>query len=182
MSAKDKILKTLGAQGTPLERIRTFGDPVLKQQTKSVTEFDAHLEKLVRVMMGVMDREEGVGLAANQIGVCSRVVVWRHPDNEDERYVFINPVIVDRSEACCTVEEGCLSVPGATMEVTRCEEVTVEAQDVEGNPLRIELSGMPARIAQHEIDHLDGILIVDRTSTEERARVLKELRERTLAG
>ncbi len=181
MSAKKAFSKTSGSRKAPLERVRTFGDPVLKQQTKPVTTFDAHLEKLVDVMMGVMDRDQGVGLAANQIGVLSRVMVWRHPENEDERYAFVNPEIVERSEACCTAGEGCLSVPDVTVEVMRAEEVVVEAQDLKGRPLQVRLTGLPARIAQHEIDHLDGILIVDRTSSEERSRALRELRERALA-
>jgi peptide deformylase len=168
-------------RGAPLDQIRTLGDPVLKQQTKPVAVFDAHLEKLARVMLDVMERGEGVGLAANQIGVLSRVMVWKHPES-DERYVFVNPQIVDRSEACCTEPEGCLSVPGATMEVSRAEEVVVEAQDVNGDAIRAELTGLLARIVQHEIDHLDGHLILDRTSPEERRRVLRELRERALAA
>jgi len=180
MNTRKTFFKKAGVEAAPLERIRTFGDPVLKQQTKPVTAFDSHLEKLVHVMMDMMEREEGVGLAANQIGVLSRVMVWRHPENEDERYAFINPCIVERSEACCTASEGCLSVPESTMEVTRAEEVVVEAQDLKGEPLQVRLTGMLARIAQHEIDHLDGILIVDRTTSEERVRVLRELRERTL--
>ena len=168
-------------QQAPLEQIRTLGDPVLKQQTRPVAVFDARLEKLVEVMMDVMDRGDGVGLAANQIGVLSRVMVWRHPESE-ERYVFVNPQIVEKSEACCTESEGCLSVPGTTMPVSRAEEVVVEAQGLKGEPIRAELAGLLARIAQHEIDHLDGHLILDRTSPEERRRVLKELREQALGA
>ena len=165
-----------------LEQLRTFGDPVLRQETKSVTVFDHRLEKLAQVMLEVMDREEGVGLAAPQIGVLRRVMVWRHPEEDAERYVFVNPKIVERSEACSTQTERCLSVPEASMEVTRAEEVVVEAQDLRGEPLEVRLAGFLARIVQHEIDHLDGCLILDRTSPEERRRVLKELRERTLAA
>ena len=154
----------------------------MRQRTRPVTEFDARLQKLAQVMIDVMIRGEGVGLAANQIGVLSRVMVWRHPENEDERYVFVNPEIVERSEACCTESEGCLSVPGATMEVSRAEEVVVEAQDLTGEPIRVQLTGLLARIAQHEIDHLDGRLILDVTSPEERRRVMRELRERTIAA
>ena len=181
MSAKKAFFKSAGSEGAPLERIRTFGDPVLKQPTKPVTVFDSRLEKLARVMMEVMDRGEGVGLAANQIGVLTRVMVWRHPEDDTERYVFVNPGIVERSEACCTASEGCLSVPDATMEISRAEEVVVEAQDLKGEPIRVHLTDLLARIVQHEIDHLDGTLILDRTSPEERVRVMKELRERTLA-
>jgi peptide deformylase len=179
MSAK-KFLRSSDSPGAPLERIRTFGDPVLKEPTRPVTVFDSRLTKLAQVMMEVMERGEGVGLAANQIGVLSRVIVWKHPESDTERYVFVNPEIVERSEGCCTASEGCLSVPNATMEVSRAEEVVVEAQDLKGEPIRVHLTGLLARIAQHEIDHLDGTLILDRTSPEERVRVMKELRERTL--
>jgi peptide deformylase len=191
-STGNKIEARMGKQKTPsmrslpreasLERLRTFGDPVLRQETKPVTVFDHRLEKLAQVMLEVMDREEGVGLAAPQIGVLRRVMVWRHPEEDAERYVFVNPKIVERSEACGTQTERCLSVPEATMEVTRAEEVVVEAQDLRGEPLEVRLAGFLARIVQHEIDHLDGCLILDRTSPEERRRVLKELRERTLAA
>jgi peptide deformylase len=165
-----------------VEQLRLLGDPVLRQETRPVTVFDSRLEKLAQLMLEVMEREEGVGLAANQVGVLSRIMVWRDPENEDERYVFVNPQIVEMSEACCTQSEGCLSVPGATMEVPRAEEVVVETQDLNAQSMTVRLGGMLARIVQHEIDHLDGRLILDRTSPEERRRVMKELRERTIGG
>jgi peptide deformylase len=178
----ERKAKTQEAGGKVVEGLRLLGDPILRQETRPVTVFDERLEKLARSMLDTMDREEGVGLAANQVGVLSRVMVWRHPENEDERYVYVNPRIVEMSEACCTESEGCLSVPGATMEVLRAEEVVVEAQGLDAQPLAVRLSGLLARIVQHEIDHLDGRLILDRVSPEERRRVLKELRERSLAG
>ncbi|MFH0916458.1 MAG: peptide deformylase [bacterium] len=180
--------KTEGSRGSapareaPLERLRTFGDPTLKQATHPVTVFDSRLEKLAQLMLEVMDREEGVGLAAPQIGVVSRVMVWRHPEREAERHVFVNPRIVESSETSSTAAEGCLSVPGGAMEVTRADEVVVEAQNLRGELFQVHFTGVLARIMQHEIDHLDGRLILDRTSSEERVRVLKELRERTLAA
>lgn len=180
MSVKKALSRVPVFKQGPLERIRTIGDPVLRQQTKRVDTFDSRLHKLAEVMLEVMRRDDGVGLAANQIGVVSRVMVWRDPDNEDETYVFVNPQIVERSEACCTTPEGCLSVPGVTMDVERFEEVVVEAQDLSGQHIRVTLRDLPARIAQHEIDHLDGVLIVDRTPPEERRRVMKELREQSL--
>jgi peptide deformylase len=166
----------------PLERLRTLGDPALRQQTNVVTVFDARLEKLAEVMLGVMHREDGVGLAAPQIGVLTRVMVWRDPEEEDVEYVFVNPEIVARSEECNTASEGCLSVPGCMMEVERHDEVTVRAQDLHGTPLELQAEGIVARIMQHEIDHLDGRLILDRTTPDERRRVLKEIRERSLAA
>ncbi len=181
MGLKRAYLDTRDSPEPPMGQVRVFGDPVLKQPTKPVGAFDAHLEKLARLMLDVMQREDGVGLAANQVGVLSRIMVWRHPESENECYVYVNPKIVERSEAECTESEGCLSVPGETMEVCRAEEVVVEAQDLEGQPLSVHLTGVLARIVQHEIDHLDGHLILDRTSAEERRRVMKHLRERTIA-
>jgi peptide deformylase len=180
MSLK-KTSKETKATDNMVERLRVLGDPVLRQPTHPVTAFDARLEKLAELMLDVMEREEGVGLAANQVGVLSRVMVWRHPENEDERYVFVNPRILEMSEECCTESEGCLSVPGATMEVARAEEVVVETQGLDAHAITVHLTGILARIVQHEIDHLDGRLILDRTSPEERRRVMKEFRERTLA-
>lgn len=171
-----------GSGQVPLERLRTLGDPALRQQTHVVTVFDSRLEKLAAVMLEVMRREEGVGLAAPQIGVLSRVMVWRHPEHEDEEYVFVNPQITARSEACTTSGEGCLSVPGCTVEVSRADEVTVAAQDLKGIPLELNATGLVARIMQHEVDHLDGRLILDRATPEERRRALKELREQALAN
>lgn len=180
--AKRKATQQLrSAQQVPLEDLRVFGDPVLKQATGPVTVFDARLERLAEAMFAVMEREEGVGLAAPQVGTLTRLMVWRHPEHETERHVYVNPRIVGQSEACCSEVEGCLSVPGTSMEVTRWEEVDVEAQDLAGATFQVHLTGLLARIVQHEIDHLDGRLILDRTSPEERRRALKELRERTLA-
>jgi peptide deformylase len=166
----------------PLEDLRVFGDPVLRQATLPVSAFDARLHRLAETMFAVMEREEGVGLAAPQVGSLTRLMVWRDPENEEERRVYVNPRVLAESETCCTESEGCLSVPGTTMEVTRAEEIDVEAQDLEGTVFQIHLTGLLARIVQHEIDHLDGRLILDRTSPEERRRALKELRERALAG
>jgi peptide deformylase len=160
--------------------IRTLGDPVLKEQARPVTSFDEKLERLAAQMAEAMQREDGVGLAATQVGVLSRIIVWRYPDDSDELYVFVNPVITEHSEACTSEAEGCLSLPGASVQVSRPEEVTVKAEDLGGNEMTVPLAGFPARIVQHEVDHLDGLLILDRATPEERRRVLKELRERTL--
>jgi peptide deformylase len=169
-----------GSRCMPMEQLRVFGDPTLKQQTHEVIEFGARLHALSELMFDVMEREGGVGLAAPQIGMLSRVMVWKNSDDEDAPYTFVNPRVTLCSEATVTDEEGCLSVPGVVMQVTRAEEVTVEFQDLEGDTYEVHLAGFPARVVQHEIDHLDGCLIIDRTSLEERRRVLKELRERSL--
>lgn len=180
MARKDQSQRQRQGEA-PLERLRTLGDPALRQQTNIVTIFDARLEKLAAIMLEVMHREEGVGLAAPQIGVLSRVMVWRDPEHEDDEYVFVNPEIVYRSEECTTASEGCLSVPGCMVEVSRCDQVTVQARDLHGTAIELEAEGMVARIMQHEIDHLDGRLILDRATPEERRRVFKELRELSLA-
>jgi peptide deformylase len=182
MATKKTSSKNSSPDGGRPGRLRTIGDPVLRERARPVTEFDTKLRKLAHDMMDVMESEEGVGLAAPQVGVLSRVIVWKHPESDDERYYFVNPEIVERSEACCTLLEGCLSVPGESMEVSRAEEVVVTAQDLEGRALRMHVTGLLARIVQHEIDHLDGCLIVDRTSPEERRRVMKALRERILTA
>ena len=162
-------------------RIRTLGDPVLKEHARPVEEFDERVERLAEHMIAAMDRESGVGLAAPQIGVLSRIIVWRDPEGDEGARIFVNPVITEQSESCSTEVEGCLSVPGASVEVERCDEVTVSANDLSGQQLEVRLNGYSARIVQHEVDHLDGCLILDRATPEERRRVLKELRERTLA-
>jgi peptide deformylase len=166
----------------PTEKLRVFGDPVLKQSCREVVDFDKHLEKLVAVMFDIMKREEGVGLAAPQIGLLKRITVWRHPEDEEQRFVFVNPTIVAHSEETTTESEACLSVPGVSMQVERADEVVVEAQDLKGQSFQMRITGYLARIVQHEVDHLEGRLILDRTTVEERRRVLKEYRERTLAG
>ncbi len=169
-----------GEMTKTLAGIRTLGDPVLKERAKEVMAYDDRLERLAAAMIEVMDKEEGVGLAATQVGILSRVIVWRHPDDEEKLHTFVNPQIAEWSESCTAATEGCLSVPGASVEVTRSDEVLVVAQGLKGELLEMRLTGMAARIVQHEVDHLDGLLILDRTSPEERRRVMKELRERKL--
>lgn len=164
-----------------MEQLRTFGDPVLKSETRDVTEFGDDLRRLTALMFEVMEREEGIGLAANQIGIAKKVFVWHNPETE-ERFVLVNARIVQRSDETVTESEGCLSVPGHSMQVPRHERVVVEGQTVDGQPVTIEATGLLARIFQHEIDHLEGHIILDRAVPEERLRVLKELRERDLGS
>lgn len=157
--------------------IRTFGDPVLKSRATPVKEFDESLEHLAEEMMRVMREAEGVGLAANQIGRLKRIFVAAH---EDEQYVIVNPVIEERSEATEKDIEGCLSIRETRVEVERPIAVTVSGQDPSGEPVRVEAEGLLARIFQHEIDHLDGVLILDRTDRESRKNAMREMRERML--
>jgi peptide deformylase len=164
---------------TSLYRIRTIGDPALRQQANEVTDFDKQLLRLVAVMFELMEEAEGVGLAATQIGVQKQVVVWRHPDT-DERYVLVNPRLLEISEETETGNEGCLSVPGCTLEIPRAQRVKVEACDARGEGYTVEATGLLARILQHEMDHLEGRLILDRASPEERRKAMKQLREQAL--
>ena len=165
---------------TPLGKLRTFGDLALKQQTREITEFDSRLQTLASQMHEVMEREGGVGFAAPQIGLLSRLIVWRDLDDDNLRYTFVNPHILECSKETEVFEEGCLSVPGIRVEVERPCEVTVRYQSVDGELHEERLRDFPARVVQHEIDHLDGFLILDRCSKEERKRALKELREMSM--
>ena len=158
--------------------IRTFGDPVLKSRATPVKEFDESLEHLAEEMMRVMREAEGVGLAANQIGRLKRIFVAAH---EDEEYAIVNPVIEERSETTQKDIEGCLSIPETRVEVERPTAVTVSGQGPSGEPVRVEAEGLLARIFQHEIDHLDGVLILDRTDRESRKNAMREMRERMMA-
>ena len=158
--------------------VKTFGDPVLKTRASRVKEFDEVLAKLAEEMLVTMREREGVGLAANQVGRLKRILVAA---TEDDEYVLVNPVIEASSEETETLAEGCLSIPGIQVEVERPVAVTVSGQDAAGEDLRIEAEGLLARIIQHEVDHLDGVLILDRTDRESRKAALREWRERLLA-
>src|SRR5215210_5816150 len=157
--------------------IRTFGDPVLKSRATPVKDFDGSLERLAQDMFRVMRDHEGMGLAGNQIGRLKRIFVVAY---EDEEYVVVNPNIVERSEEVAEDGEGCLSTPEVRVEVERPAAVTVSGQDLTGEPIRIEAEGILARAFQHEIDHLDGVLILDRTDRESRKQPMRELRDRLL--
>ncbi|MDQ3317243.1 MAG: peptide deformylase [Actinomycetota bacterium] len=158
--------------------VRTFGDPALKSRASKVKDFDEPLKQLAEDMMRVMRERDGVGLAANQIGRLKRIFVAAY---EDEEYVIVNPEIEERSETTEKDTEGCLSIPETRVEVERSTAVTVTGQDLSGVSVRVEAEGLLARIFQHEIDHLDGVLILDRTDRESRKNAMREIRERMLA-
>lgn len=158
--------------------VRTFGDPVLKSRASKVKDFDEPLKQLAEDMMRVMHERDGVGLAANQIGRLKRIFVAAY---EDDEYIIVNPEIEERSETIEKDTEGCLSIPETRVEVERPTAVTVTGQDLSGAPVRVEAEGLLARIFQHEIDHLDGVLILDRTDRESRKNAMREIRERMLA-
>ncbi|HEV3476922.1 MAG TPA: peptide deformylase [Rubrobacteraceae bacterium] len=158
--------------------IRMFGDPVLKTRASPVESFDGTLPQLADEMLATMREHEGVGLAANQVGRLKRILVAAL---EEEEFVLVNPVVEESAGPTEKQPEGCLSIPGIQVEVERPTAVTVSGQDTSGAPLKIEASGLLARILQHEIDHLDGVLILDRTDRESRKVAMREMRERLLA-
>jgi peptide deformylase len=156
--------------------IRRLGDPVLRSSATPVDRFDESLRRQASRMAGIMNDALGVGLAAPQLGISQRLLVYRvGPDAPV--IVLANPEIEWTSGDAEPGEEGCLSIPGITVDVERPLHVRVRARDEEGEPRTVEASGLEARVIQHEIDHLDGVLILERTSREERKRALRELRE-----
>lgn len=160
-----------------LSQIRQFGDPVLRMKARPVEAFDADLAKLVERMKRLMADAQGVGLAATQVGILQRIAVIQ-PANEEEPRVLVNPEIVARGADKETDDEGCLSLQGVLVPVERDLHVTVAAKDESGADLRLELEALAARVAQHELDHLDGILVLDRTTPAARREALGILRPR----
>ncbi len=160
-----------------LRVIRQYGDPVLRSRALTVDRFDGHLREQVEQMGRLMDDAIGIGLAATQVGLLNRVLVYRvEPDGPLN--ALVNPEIEWTGEETEWGDEGCLSLPGVLVEVERPVHVRVRAQDEHGEGLTVEASGLEARVIQHEIDHLDGVLIVDRTPRDQRKQAMKELRER----
>jgi peptide deformylase len=159
-----------------LRRVRKLGDPVLRASAVPVERFDSTLEAEVERMGELMHDALGVGLAATQLGVLHRVLVYRVAP-EDPVTALVNPVLEWTSEEREAAEEGCLSLPGVHVEVERPARVKVRARDAEGRELEIEAEGLRARVIQHEIDHLDGILILDRIPREARKEAMRAMRE-----
>ena len=164
-----------------LAQVRQYGDPVLRMRAHEVTSFDEDLQRLATRMKQLMRDARGVGLAATQVGILQRVFVFQK--GEDDVVAVVNPTLSDLGDETVIEDEGCLSIQGVTMPVERHLRVSLEGKDEEGNDLRFELEGHPARVAQHELDHLDGTLILDRTTDEARKEALAVLRPRPiLAG
>jgi peptide deformylase len=156
--------------------IRKLGDPVLKSRATPVDRFDESLRRQVNRMAGIMNDALGVGLAAPQLGISQRLLVYRvGPDAP--LIALANPELEWSSSDGEAGEEGCLSIPGVTVDVERPVHVRVRALDEDGEQRVVEASGLEARVIQHEMDHLDGVLILERTSRDERKRALRELRE-----
>jgi peptide deformylase len=159
-----------------LAQIRQYGDPALRLVARDVEDFDDDLRRLVDRMTDLMHDAQGVGLAATQVGVLRRLFVFE-PDEDGPRAV-VNPRLVNVAEVTESDSEGCLSLQGVRVPVDRPTRVTLEGQDPEGENVRYELEAYAARIAQHELDHLNGVLIIDRTDDEHRKEALAVLRPR----
>ena len=159
--------------------VRQFPDPVLKNPGSVVADVDDDVRRLTERMIEVMARAHGVGLAAPQIGVSRRVLVYDVHDDGGAR-VLINPELVERSEETVADTEGCLSLLGGEIQVTveRHAKIRVKAQDASGETVEYEAEGLESRVIQHEIDHLDGVLIIDRAAGDDRRNALRELRLR----
>jgi peptide deformylase len=159
-------------------KIEMLGSEVLRRRADEVAGPDPELDRLIESMFETMYDAQGIGLAAPQVGVSRRVIVVDVNEPDQVPFAMLNPVIVESSEERDRGEEGCLSIPGITGVVDRPERVVVEGVDRAGKPMRIEADGMLARCLQHEIDHLDGVLFVDRLSALKRRMVLAKWRKR----
>ncbi len=158
-----------------LALVRKFGDPVLKSRASEVTEFGSELARDADRMVSLMHDALGIGLAATQLGVMRRLLVFQAGPDAAPRGI-VNPTVEWVSTATVTAEEGCLSLPGIAVDVERPLHARISALDTSGQAVLLEASGLEARVLQHEIDHLDGVLIIDRTPREQRRAALRALR------
>jgi peptide deformylase len=168
--------ETVARRAAALSHVRKFGDPVLRTRARPVHEFDAALRSEVERMGELMGDALGVGLAATQLGVLHRLLVYRVQQDAPVA-ALVNPEIEWAGREAETIEEGCLSLPGVLVDVERPIHVRVRALDEQGQQILVEASGLEARVIQHEIDHLDGILILDRTTRDQRKQAIRALRE-----
>ena len=168
--------ETRARRDAALKLVRQYGDPVLRSRALEVVVFDERLADEVRRMGQLMHDALGIGLAATQVGVMHRVLVYR-VDPDAPVAAVVNPVIEWVSDEREPLDEGCLSLPGVLVEVERPVHVRVRSQDERGDDQLIEASGLEARVLQHEIDHLDGVLILDRTTRDQRKQAMRALRE-----
>ena len=159
-----------------LKVVRKYGDPVLRSRALEIDRFDAALLDEVGRMGRLMHDAYGIGLAATQVGVMHRLLVYR-TELEGAVAALVNPVLEWASKDKEGSEEGCLSLPGVSVEVERPVHVRVAALDERGKPILVEATGLEARVIQHEMDHLDGVLILDRTSRDQRKQAMRALRE-----
>jgi len=166
-----------------LALVRQYPDPVLRMKANEVGDFDESVTGLVERMALLMDEARGVGLAAPQLGVLRRILIYRKAE-EEPVVALVNPRVVSTGEEVEAADEGCLSLGAATVvvEVERPTALKVEASSPEGEPISVEAEGLEARVIQHELDHLDGVLIIDRTTPEQRRAALAQLRPQPVLG
>jgi peptide deformylase len=169
-------IEMLERQEAALAHVVKFGDPVLKSKASPVSNFGPELRAEVERMTGIMRDGLGIGLAATQLGVLRRLLVFQ-AGPESEPTALVNPEVEWLSEEMAVAEEGCLSLPRVSMDVERPLYARFSGRDAGGEPIVIEAAGLEARVLQHEIDHLDGVLILDRTTREQRKAALRALRE-----
>jgi peptide deformylase len=155
---------------------------ILITKTKKVEKFDESLNKLIEDMIDTMRDEDGCGLAANQVGVSKQIMITSPVRDEEKVYVFVNPEIIKKSEELCSMEEGCLSVPGGFIDVERPESITLSYQTITGEKKEEEFSDFHARAIQHEIDHLEGRLIIDYISRYKRDTILRKIEKLNSEG
>jgi peptide deformylase len=168
--------ETRARRDAALKLVRKYGDPVLKSRALEIDRFDDALREEVRRMGQLMHDGLGIGLAATQVGVMHRVLVYR-VEPEAAIAALVNPVLEWASDEKEGMEEGCLSLPGVLVGVDRPIHIRVSARDETGEPIVVEASGLEARVIQHEMDHLDGVLILDRTARDERKQAMRVLRD-----
>jgi peptide deformylase len=168
--------ETRARREAALAHVRVYGDPVLRTEARLVDRFDQALRDEVARMAGLMSDALGIGLAATQVGIPHRLLVYR-VEHDSPVNPLVNPEIQWSSKETEILSEGCLSLPGVHVDVERPIHVRVRAFDGEGEEILIEASGLEARVIQHEIDHLDGVLILDRTSRDQRKEAMRSLRE-----
>jgi peptide deformylase len=168
--------ETRARRDAALRRVRKLGDPVLRASALPVERFDDTLKAEIERMGELMHDALGVGLAATQLGVLHRVLVYR-AYSDDPLTALVNPVLEWKSEELEIAEEGCLSLPGVHVDVERPVQVRVSAQDANGKKIKVEAEGLEARVIQHEIDHLNGVLILDLISRDARKEAMRAMRE-----
>jgi peptide deformylase len=161
----------------PVLKIETLGADVLRRKAQAVPDPGPELDRLVADMFETMYDAKGIGLAAPQVGLSQRLIVVDVKEEGAEPLALLNPVVAEAGAATEKYEEGCLSIPGVAATVERPVTCVVEALDAKGQPVRIQADGMLARCLQHEIDHLDGILFIDRLSPIKRNMILKKYRK-----
>lgn len=166
----------------PKLKIRTYGDEVLRKKTKIIKKFDENLEELVHQMFDLMYEAKGVGLAAPQVGLSRRLIVLDTTE-PGEKFALANPKIVWKNDIFETMEEGCLSIPGVEGDVARATQIKVKANDIHtGKEITIDATDFLARVLQHEIDHLDGVLFVDHLGGSEKAQLRRTLEEMAISA